>query len=284
MDNLRLDLTNLIRVGPRAAWKELINLVLEDFTATSDDTSAAPGAGLAAAGEVVPLRGTTRTDLNIVLSGSLPRSTNAGDACVFGKALVDSIGNKSHSKPSASDALNAPFLAGSDEDKPVAIGQGFHLLLSREKPLVPRRLLRVPVPSVASSIGDTGSTLLTKQSSAAATYNRTAESTSPPESDYGSIKRSGLRRNLRGKRGSKTIKKSEKLDCRSKFVASLGRLKLRFRSFRLQLQRLVRLPVPRPLVTFPSIRRRMKVRSRFLPSPFIFIMVILARRKCDFCR
>lgn len=54
--------------------------MVAEFTAVSDDTSAAPGAGYAPANEAVHLRCATLMNLDVVPSGSVHRFAEAGEA------------------------------------------------------------------------------------------------------------------------------------------------------------------------------------------------------------
>lgn len=117
MDKLPLDLSALIRYGPRATCEELINPAVFELTAAFNDPCAASGAESTPAGEDVPLRCTTRMDLVVICSGSVPLSNEAGDTNDIMKAEADLIGDGSPPHPSASHTVNSPSLSRSDDDE-----------------------------------------------------------------------------------------------------------------------------------------------------------------------
>lgn len=124
MSKIRLELFALIRDGPRAACKELINLAVADFTAAFVETSTAPGAGSAQAGGSPPPRSSTTIDIDVVPFWFEPPSAGSGDSNAIENAVADHIGGVSHSHPSASRTVNAQSLAENDENKPLTVGRG----------------------------------------------------------------------------------------------------------------------------------------------------------------
>lgn len=109
-DQLRIDLTSLVRDGLRAVCKELIDLALADFTGASDDTSGAPDAESVPAGGAVLSMCVALMALEVVPSGSIPTPNKEGVTDAIEKAVTNLIGDTSLSHPSASSAVNAPSL------------------------------------------------------------------------------------------------------------------------------------------------------------------------------
>lgn len=195
------------------------------------------------------MQGITLMDFAVVPSGSVPLSANSGEANAIEKPVADLIGVVSPSHPSAPQVLNAPFLVGIDDDKSLAVGKGPLSSGVARRAAAARRFSLLPYLPKQSPLALHA--LPTNQPSPADTFSRTAKSTSTPKSVSGDIKRSGSRKKIEVKRGSRAIEKVNKTGCRSEVFPSLRRQKSRFGSVSLQFQRLERLPMPCFLVTPP---------------------------------
>lgn len=192
-------------------------------------------------------------DLDVLPSAPVSLFAEACVANAIEKAVVDLSRNVSPSYPSASHAADDPSLAGSDDNRSLAVGEGsISSEIARQAAFAPLIVAGV-VLLEANSASVTRSTLLTNQPSAVVASNRKAESKSSPKSDSGDIK-------LGVKRESKAIKNSEKTGRRNEVVFSTGKLKLRFRSPQLLLLQLVRLLAYCILMTFALLMWTMMVR------------------------
>lgn len=109
VDTLRVELTALIRDGPPAAFKELINLAVTDFTAAPVDTSTVPAAESVPTGETVPTGDGTLLDLDILSSSSVLLPVKTGNANAIEKAVAGLNGDVSLSHPSSSHAVTFFF-------------------------------------------------------------------------------------------------------------------------------------------------------------------------------
>lgn len=196
VDKLRVELNNLVRNSPCAACEKLIELAVATILVASIDFSAAPGAGSVPADEALLSKGVALMDFKVVPSGSIPSSAEDGNANAIEKAVADLIGDANSSHPSASRAVNAPFITRSEDDKPMAA--------TRDPPssgvASPDVVLPTAVPGAVRSKTKSGSgirsTLLTDQLSVAVASSQTSESTSPPRSGSVGVKCSGSREML----------------------------------------------------------------------------------------
>lgn len=196
MNNLQLAFTALIRDGPRVAIQDPINLAVADFTTASIDTSAAAGAASVAAVKVFLLLGSMIMDLDVVFFGPVLPPAEAGEVGAVAKAVADLIGDVHTFHLSASNAITVPSPVGNDEDIPLAAGQHPPLCGVASRAYIASSGVPSAVLSEAKSAGGTRFTLLTNQPSAAVASNWTAESISPPKSDFGGVKHSSSRKKL----------------------------------------------------------------------------------------
>lgn len=166
-----MDLTSLIRDDLRAACEKLIKVVAADFAAVSADASKAPCAVSVPDGEPFPLRRNSLVDLDVVPSGYVLLPAEGSDASAIEMIVVDLIGDVSSSHLSASLAVNAPFFADTDDNRPSAIAeaQSSSGVVDHSDGAPP--VATGAVPSEAKSTSDTHSMLLTNQPFAVATSN-----------------------------------------------------------------------------------------------------------------
>lgn len=112
VDKLRVDLTTLIPGGSRPDCKELIHVVVTDFTAVSVEASAFRRAGPVIAYNAANLRSNTLVHLEDVSAWSVLLPKEAVDAKAVETAVAMLIGNASLSDPSASHAVKDPYFSG----------------------------------------------------------------------------------------------------------------------------------------------------------------------------
>lgn len=149
-------------------WK-LTNNAVAKFTAASGGTSSTPVAGPAPACEAVSSKAIAILDLEFGPIESMPVPAEDGDVNAIEKAVADLIGDVSPR------GVNAPFLAGSDDEKPLAVA--LHPLsfgIAGRGVIVASAVPGVVQPKATSGSG-TRSTLLTKQPPPEVASTRTTE-------------------------------------------------------------------------------------------------------------
>lgn len=174
---------------------------------------------------------TTLIDLGVVPSGPAPLPAEAGNIHAIEKAVVDLNFDVNPSHPSTSHAVNVSSLAVRDDDEPLEVCQRPPSFDVTCHVAAAQSVAAVAVPPEAKSASGSRSTLLTNEPSALVSSNWTSESTSPPKSDSGVIKLSGLRKKLGVKRRSKTVKKLERIGRRSKVFPSSEKIKTKIPVF-----------------------------------------------------
>lgn len=122
MYTLRLDLTTIIRNGPRATREDFITLALSYLTAVSIDASATLGAGSVPTGDAVLLRYNPLLDIHNVFYGSVTLTADTYVAIAIAKAVADIIRDVSSSHPLALHVVNVPSFARTEDVRPSAVG------------------------------------------------------------------------------------------------------------------------------------------------------------------
>lgn len=164
-----------------------MDLAVANFKAASVDTSFVPGTGIVSVGEAISSKGVALMNLEVVLTVSVPTPADESEANAIEMAVANLVCDWSSSYPSASHAVNAPSLAGSDGDTPlvgVRVPPSFGVASCDVE-----ILLAVPgaMPSEVKSSRGNGPTSLVNQPSAAVITSRTEESSSPPKSGSSDI-------------------------------------------------------------------------------------------------
>lgn len=157
-------------------------------------------------------------------------------------AADDLIRDMSPSHPSALHAVIASLRAGSNEDSPLVLDLASSTSVVPGSTGAAMSTTSGVAPSNAESASCTRSTLLTNQQAAVAKSGRTAESISPTKSDSGGVNRLASHKNL-GVSVVLRLYKPEKTGCRSKFVPSPCKIK-------------VKIPVPSAVALTPGASTR----------------------------
>lgn len=157
-------------------------------------------------------------DLAFIPSGSVLFTANADDSNGIEKAVPDLLADVSPFLLSSSHAVTFLSPAGSDDDRPMVVGQNLTYFTVTSNAGAAPPVDAGTVSSEAKFTSDTRFTLMTNQPSAVAASNQTAESTSPPKSASGGGNHSGSQKKHFVMRAPKAIRKPEKTVHRKKSV------------------------------------------------------------------